>query len=388
MLGCSEGCDRVGRCPLLQPFLDTAPLLWIGRSSAISAFLFHNHVIIGHARNRRQGGFLKVDYRLRLDGALDEIYEPLWRLPVKLFDAEKALLQSRKLRRLHLVRHGGASFINSHHTYSRLQHTLGVFALAAHFEPDNRALRAAALLHDIGHAPFSHTLESIEGVDHHRWTREAVFSEDIVQILSRADIDTAEVMDYMDGSRRSLLRNKDGILHADHLDSWVRSAFVGGYLPVAAGQLLNEMKVSNGSLYFTPEAGSLVAGLIWEEARMHASPANIGINAMMRKLVRRLIMKGELETARLPFMTDSQMEQLLHNDKDLRVEYETLLLESWRIRVTREKPAVEAETAVLSKLYLAMPLIDGVSIAETSHEIAATIEELERLLGTYYVWRE
>lgn len=29
-----------------------------------------------------------MDYRLRLDGALDEVYEPLWRLPIQLLDEE------------------------------------------------------------------------------------------------------------------------------------------------------------------------------------------------------------------------------------------------------------------------------------------------------------
>ncbi|CAH1198769.1 hypothetical protein PAECIP111893_01096 [Paenibacillus plantiphilus] len=329
-----------------------------------------------------------MDYRLRLDGALDELYEPLWQLSIRLFDEEKALLRSIKVRRLHLIRHGGASFINSHHTFSRLQHTLGVFALAAHFEPHNRALRAAALLHDIGHAPFSHTLDSLEGVDHHQWTREAVFSEEIVTILSHANIHTAEVMDYIDGSRRSLLRNTDGILHADHLDSWVRSAFVGGYMPFSTVELLNEMNYRNGSLQFTPAAGKRVTELIWEEARMHTSPANIGINAIMRKLVRRLIIHNELEVARLPAMTDAHIEQLLRSNGDTHEEYEGLLMESWRIRVTREKPDVTAETAIVSKLYLAMPLIGDVSIAETSQDIPAAIEELEQRLGTYYVWWE
>ena len=329
-----------------------------------------------------------MDYRLRLDGALDELYEPLWRLPIRLFDEEKTLLRSAKIRRLHYIRHGGASYINSHHTYSRLQHTLGVFALAAHFEPDNRALRVAALLHDIGHAPFSHTLESLEGVDHHRWTREAVFSEDTLNTLSLANIDAAEVMDYIDGVKRSLLRNKDGNLHADHLDSWVRSAFVGGYLPLSADELLRGIDYDNGNLQFTPEAGGRAVELILEEARMHASPANIGINAMMRKLVRRLFDKGKLEAARLPAMTDAHVERLLHDDEDTRADYERLLMESWRLRVTREQPAAGADTATLSKLYIAMPLVGGVSIAEASPDVPAAIEELTRLLGTYYVWWE
>ncbi|WP_151736970.1 HD domain-containing protein [Paenibacillus tengchongensis] len=329
-----------------------------------------------------------MDFLLRLDGALNEIYEPLWKLRIPLADEEQTLLRSIKVRRLHYIRHGGASYINTHHTYSRLQHTLGVFALTAHFVPDDRTLRAAALLHDIGHAPFSHTLESLEGADHHQWTRAAVFSEEIVDILSRANISPADVMDYIDGSRRSILRNTDGIIHADHLDSWVRSAFIGGYLTISTDELLDEMDYCNGSLQFTPEAGKHVTGLIWEEARMHASPANIGINTIMKKLVRRLLTKGDLDAARLPMMTDSHIEQLLRDDADTHAEYERLLMESRRIRVSRDQPASHAETAVLSKLYLAMPLIQGMVTTEYSPDSLAAVQELQQLLGTYYVWWE
>ncbi len=329
-----------------------------------------------------------MDYRLRFDGALDELYEPLWRLTIPLFGHEQELLRSTAVRRLHHVRHGGAFYVSSHHTYSRLQHTLGVFALVAHYEPDNRTLRAAALLHDIGHAPFSHTLESLEGVDHHPWTRQAVFSEEMAAILTPAGIDAAAVMDYIEGTRRSLLRNQEGHLHADHLDSWVRSAYVGGYLPCAASELLKEADYRNGSLQFTLEAGKRIAGLIREEAHMHASAANIGANAIMRKLVRRLIDRGALDVARLPAMTDAHIEHLLQSDGDTREEYERLLMASWRIRVTRERPVGPAEAAMMRKLYLAMPLVDGVSIAELSQDIPAMMEELQQLLGTYYVWWE
>lgn len=329
-----------------------------------------------------------MDFQLRLDGALDEIYEPLWKLRIPLSDAEKALLRSRKVRRLHFIRHGGASFINTHHTFSRLQHSLGVFALTAHFKPDNRTLRAAALLHDIGHAPFSHTLESLPGVDHHDWTREALFSEEIVDILSRANIRAADVMEYIDGSNRSILRNNDGVLHADHLDSWVRSAFIGGYLTISTDELLDVMSYKNGSLQFPLDAGERVTRLIWEEARMQASPANIGVNAVIRKLAGRLVHNNDLDTTMLPLMTDTHIEQLLLNDPDTQEEYEKLLMESWRIRVSRNKPAFPAETAVLSKLYLSMPLIQGAMITECSPDVLATINQLTEQLGTYYVWWE
>jgi len=326
------------------------------------------------------------DYRLRLDGALDELWEPVWQLGVRLFPQEKELMRSATVRRLHFIRHGGASFINSHHTYSRLQHTLGVFALAAHFDPENRALRAAALLHDAGHAPFSHTLEGLEGVDHHRWTRAAVCSEEIERILARSNVQPDEVMAYIDGTKRSLLRNQDGTLHADHLDSYVRSAYYGGYLRVSARELLSGMTFSDDSLQFSSEMGRTVADLIWEEARMHGSPANIGINAMLRKLVRRLFDEGKLTAASLPAMQDAHIEQLLRESASTREEYERLLTESWRIGVARDRPAVPAETASLNKLYLSLPLVDGVSIASIIPDMQGTINELEHMLGTYYVW--
>ncbi|WP_165279898.1 HD domain-containing protein [Paenibacillus protaetiae] len=328
------------------------------------------------------------DYRLRLDGALDELWEPLWRRPIRLFPEEKALLRSKTIRRLQFVRHGGASFINTHHTYSRLQHTLGVFALAAHFDPDNRVLRAAALLHDTGHAPFSHTFESLEGVDHHLWTRDAVFAEEIAAILDGAKLDPELILDYIDGAQRSLLRNKDGVLHADHLDSYVRSAYNGGYLPVPAGELLRGMSYRDGHLDFELPAGRIVTGLIEEEARMHGSLANIGINAMMRKLARQLFAEGKIHAAELPQMLDAHIEQLLLSEDRTRENYEMLLLESWRIRVSREQPDVAAEQAVLHKLYLSMPLVDGISIAEISPQIRAMLQALEQMLGAYYVWLE
>lgn len=327
-----------------------------------------------------------MDYRLRLDGALDDLWEPLWRLPIRLFPEEKELMRSKPVRRLHYVRHGGASFINTHHTYTRLQHTLGVFSLIAHFEPENRAMRAAALLHDTGHAPFSHTLDSIEGVDHHQWTREVVLSEEVVNILSASNVRPDDVLDYIDGTRRSILRNKDGILHADHLDSWVRSAFIGGYLNISAGEILDGINDTDGSLEFSPEVGRHVVDLIWEEARMHGSAANIGINAMMRKLVRRLITNGKLDVTVLPTMTDAHIEQLLRSEDSTYEEYEKLLTQSWRIRVTREQPSAIAEKATLSKLYLAMPLIKGGSIDELLPDISSTMKEIRQMLGTYYVW--
>src|SRR5690625_1373094 len=84
-------------------------------------------------------------------------FDPLWRVPVELSPLERALLDSWPVRRLGMVAHAGAAALTTTQTYSRLEHSLGVLALVAHFAPQDALARATALLHDVGHLPFSHT---------------------------------------------------------------------------------------------------------------------------------------------------------------------------------------------------------------------------------------
>ncbi|MGP5087067.1 HD domain-containing protein, partial [Brachybacterium tyrofermentans] len=94
-------------------------------------------------------------------------FDPVWRVRVHLTALERELLATWWVRRLAFVSHAGAASITTTQTYTRLEHSLGTLALVAHFAPDDHAARAAALLHDVGHLPFSHTLEGIAGLDHH-----------------------------------------------------------------------------------------------------------------------------------------------------------------------------------------------------------------------------
>ena len=85
------------------------------------------------------------------------------------------LLETNAFRRLATIRFlGGIEYLlvphpnGSRRRHTRLQHSIGVARLALHYAdavglslPERDLIGAAALLHDVGHAPLSHSLEQI-----------------------------------------------------------------------------------------------------------------------------------------------------------------------------------------------------------------------------------
>ncbi len=117
---------------------------------------------------------------------------------------EAALVDTRPLQRLRSVRQLGLTslvFPGAEHT--RFSHALGAMhlagriydALAAHaeglLEPDRdsrqrRLVRVAALLHDIGHAPYSHSAEELfeGGIDHEEMSRRLLSVPELEKVFA------------------------------------------------------------------------------------------------------------------------------------------------------------------------------------------------------------
>src|SRR5512146_2594071 len=111
---------------------------------------------------------------------LEIIRDPLWD-NIRLDRAAVAALDTPTVQRLRYIRQLGHAFlVYPGATHTRFEHALGAYhltrrALAALGErgeltrvpeEDRLAGRLAALLHDIGHYPFSHALEEA-GFPHH-----------------------------------------------------------------------------------------------------------------------------------------------------------------------------------------------------------------------------
>jgi len=270
------------------------------------------------------------------------------------------LLSRHEIQRLHNVKQLGmasAVFPGANHT--RLEHSLGVYHLAGRMgnavglgKEDAVHVRAAALLHDVCHLPFSHNLselfENRTGSDHMEMARELIYGrirtynerdEDILggtgtiaELLGSNGISSEIVCDLISEPRsningldtfsegkQSFFSSKDhlhqmihGPVDADQMDYLLRDAH---YTGVAHGsidieRLLTQMKVHNNKMVL--ERGGVVAaeGLMVSRALMYTS-------VYFNKTVR----IAEMMLSKAAELADLDMRTLhLKDDQDLRNE--------------------------------------------------------------------
>ncbi len=315
------------------------------------------------------------------------LYEPLWRLEIPLTKLEQELLNSFPLRRLHFISHMGAARFGTPMVHSRLQHTLGVFALVAHFSPEDTLARLATLLHDIGHSPFSHALELLPGVNHHRMTEALLDEPPLSKLLENIDKD--ELISLMNGKTQSVLKDKANALNADNLDSWVRGGVALGFQTVSPTQLLKKFELRNGFLETDVDTAVMFARLIIEAAKGQLEPLDLAANALLSNLVGELIDEGALTIEQLPHMIDAELTNLLLHTPRTKERARVLLFEPYRLRVRpleKGESVAEGELPVQPYLYLAMPRVKGVSILEHHPELQAEVSACQSLARQYLAW--
>src|SRR5688500_20403473 len=99
------------------------------------------------------------------------------------------LIDSREFQRLRRINQLGLGLYTYQGAeHSRSTHSLGAFHLMSrvldrlgekhqiHVQ-DRAAVRAAALLHDVGHGSFSHVMEKVLGFHHEKWTVQVILDE-------------------------------------------------------------------------------------------------------------------------------------------------------------------------------------------------------------------
>ncbi|WEG13060.1 HD domain-containing protein [Pullulanibacillus sp. KACC 23026] len=154
------------------------------------------------------------------------------------------LIGTKEFQRLRRVRQLGTTFLTFHGAeHSRFSHSLGVYEITRriadvfqgrpHWDNSERLLAlSAALLHDVGHGPFSHSFEKVFDTDHEAFTRAVILGDtEVNQILKRVSLDfPAKVADvigktYQNKLVVSLISSQ---IDADRMDYLLRDAYFTG----------------------------------------------------------------------------------------------------------------------------------------------------------------
>lgn len=154
------------------------------------------------------------------------------------------LIGTAEFQRLRRIRQLGTTFFTFHGAeHSRFNHSLGVYEIVRriieifqgreHWDNSERLLcLSAALLHDVGHGPFSHSFEKVFHLDHEDWTRKIIIGDtEINKVLKKVSDDfptkVAEVIakTYENKLVVSLISSQ---IDADRMDYLQRDAFYTG----------------------------------------------------------------------------------------------------------------------------------------------------------------
>lgn len=160
------------------------------------------------------------------------------RLMVRLVDSE----EFQRLRRIKQL--GLALYTYQGAEHSRFTHSIGVLHLITRVldklgeqhdikEEDRTAVRAAALLHDVGHGAFSHVMEKVTNFHHEDFTVEAVLSDktEIGQALKAYSTDLpARVASVIEGRFQpfALAQLVSSQLDVDRMDYLLRDSLMTG----------------------------------------------------------------------------------------------------------------------------------------------------------------
>ncbi len=179
------------------------------------------------------------------------------------------VINTKEFQRLRRIKQLGGVYVVYHGAeHSRFSHSLGVYELARKSieeidgldnllnEYDKVVYMLAALLHDLGHGPFSHAFEEVSSVDHEELTCRIITEEsEINAILNNANKNLAQdISDVISkNTDRYIIKNLiSSQVDVDRLDYLCRDTYFTGttYGEIDIDRMFRVMQVNEQSIYF------------------------------------------------------------------------------------------------------------------------------------------
>lgn len=149
------------------------------------------------------------------------------------------LINCKEFQRLRRITQlGGGQFVFPGANHTRFSHCLGVYhivrkilaneKISLHFSDEEKLIaQLAALLHDIGHGPFSHSFEYIANREHEKYSVDLIVGKtSINEILNKHNISPEEVASVIKGEHPNKIINLliSSQIDADRLDYLLRDS--------------------------------------------------------------------------------------------------------------------------------------------------------------------
>ncbi|QLC32772.1 HD domain-containing protein [Halarchaeum sp. CBA1220] len=230
----------------------------------------------------------------------------------------------QRLRRVHQL--GTANLVYPSANHTRFEHSLGVYHLACEAldglgEDGTRAkrTRAAALLHDVGHGPFSHTIEDLiheHTGKYHDDVTDLLTDGDVARVLTEHGLDPERVARMVRGEGE-LGQVVAGELDVDRMDYLVRDAHHTGvpYGTIDHGRLVRELTIHDGELVLDEGNVQTAESLLLARALMNPTVYNHHVarisKAMLRRAAERLLEASDTTPGDLRRMDDPALQVAL-----------------------------------------------------------------------------
>jgi len=290
--------------------------------------------------------------------------KPVERLIMDLIDTK----EFQRLRRIHQL---GATFFTFQGAEgSRFTHSVGVMHIASRlvdflrdqspFIEDKRALiLSAALLHDIGHGPFSHVTEQILNYHHEDWSCKIIGGDtDVRKVLDTYDKKLADnIVKVLKKtySPKYVSQMVSSQLDCDRFDYLLRDSYMTGtaYGLFALHRILTSMEIDekNDRIIVSGDKGQIaVEDYLFARYSMYAQVyyhrKNLAARALLSKLVKRA--RYLMESGNSLSFIDDVTEKWLKNTELTVADYHELddVQLTYHIkRWTRDKDKILADLA-------------------------------------------
>lgn len=200
-------------------------------------------------------------------------------------EAEIKILDTPEIQRLRSIKQLGFTYlVYPSATHTRFEHSLGTFYLACKLaknldlnKEQTEKLKIAALLHDVGHGPFSHSSEdaikSHISFEHEDNTKRIIEKTSVANCIEEMGFKSREIGEIATGKKLPLGDIISGEVDLDRMDYLVRDSYYTGtaYGVIDLDRLLQVLKLYKRRLVV--DEGGLSAAEALVRARYLMYPA-------------------------------------------------------------------------------------------------------------------